>query len=453
MKLPIPKLNLSGLVGSMTKPVFGVVGLIRAKLPAKLGGKPPDPNAPAPEDPYADIPEHLRPTFFQRNAHVLPIWGAYGVIGTSLAGILTYAVLTGDATREELAAKVPRVTVTEFTVAEPSEPEDIPITEELALSKEADAASQDDTTPQAEDLMASDPNTPPAPSPRSDEVDRYAGNLAPHPDPGLVEEIETIGLLPRIGDDGRLPWKVYARPSSSLETRPRIAVVIANLGLSIRMTEAAIAMPGSVTLAFSPYAPRLEEWVQQARDAGHEVMLGLPMEPSDFPRSDAGLLSLMTTADLDQNVLNFRRVLSETSGYIGVVNQFGSGFTANRAAVQPILKAIGKRGLVYLDTMANAASIAPEEAARLGTSHASADLFIDPNQSRSVVFTRLSQLELVAETKRSAVIVVDPFPVIMDRVHDWIDTLGEKNMVLTPLSGVIAARERDARRQQQGSNG
>ena len=442
MKLPIPKPNLSGIVGSVLSRAKGVIGLVRSKLPAKLGGKPLDPDAPQPEDPYADIPEHLRPNFFQRNAQKLPLWGAYGAFGLILFGLIGYAVIMADTTREELAARIPSVTVTEFAIADPAdpaEPEDIPITEELANLQAEDEAAEAEAAP-------AQPSQP-------DEVDRYAGNLAPHPDPGLVEEIPTIGLLPRIGDDGRLPWKVYARPSSSLETRPRVAVVVVNLGLSVRMTEAAIAMPGSVTLAFSPYAPRLEEWIRLARDAGHEVMLGMPMEPADFPRSDAGLLSLMTTADQEQNVLNFRRVLSETSGYIGVVNQFGSGFTANRAAVQPILQAIAQRGLVYLDTMANAASIAPEEAARLGTSHASADLMINSDQSRGVVLSRLSQLELLAETKRSAVIAVEPFPMLLDRMEDWIDTLGQKNMVLTPLSGVIAAREREARQQQQGSNG
>ncbi|CAN0567483.1 unnamed protein product, partial [Laminaria digitata] len=37
------------------------------------------------------------------------------------------------------------------------------------------------------------------------------GSLRPAPDPGLVEP-SAQGPLPRIGLDGREPWKVYARP-------------------------------------------------------------------------------------------------------------------------------------------------------------------------------------------------------------------------------------------------
>lgn len=458
MKLPILKVNPSGIGRSIISRSKGALGLVRSKLPALFARTSSDQDAPVPEDPYADVPaadmpQHLRPGFFKRNIHLLPVWAGYGAFGLFLVGIISYAALTNDAAREEQAARIPSVTVSMFAVADAdaganaSEPMDIPITEQLAALRAAeDALNAQNSEGEAANSIGAD-------SAQTREMDRFAGNLAPYPDPGLVEEIDAIGLLPRIGDDGRLPWKVYARPSSSLETRARVSVVVLNLGLSVRMTEAAIAMPGSVTLAFSPYAPRLEEWIQQARDAGHEVMIGLPMEPSDFPRSDAGLLSLMATADREQNILNLHRVLSETSGYIGVVNQLGSRFTADRAAVQPIIQAIGERGLVYLDTMANAASIAPDEAVKAGTSHASADLTIDSTQARGVVLTRLSQLELLAQTKRSAVIAVEPYPMLLDQVQDWVTVLDQKNMVLTPLSGVIAARERDARQAQQGSNG
>ena len=82
----------------------------------------------------------------------------------------------------------------------------------------------------------------------------------------------------------------------------------------------------------------------------------------DFPRSDAGLLSLMTGVEPAQNILNLQRVMSEGSGYIGLVNYQGSGFTANRAALEPVMEDLSKRGLVYFDTLDNATSIAPEVA-------------------------------------------------------------------------------------------
>jgi hypothetical protein len=73
------------------------------------------------------------------------------------------------------------------------------------------------------------------------------------PDPALIEN----GTLPKVGDDGRLPWKVYARPYDAKDDRPRIAIIISGMGLSQAVTRAAIKrLPGPVTLAFDPPTPR-----------------------------------------------------------------------------------------------------------------------------------------------------------------------------------------------------
>lgn len=431
MKIPVPKFDLSALTGKLK----GIVPALRAKLPAKLGGT----GETAP-DPYAGIPPHLRPTFFQRNAHLLPVVGAYAVLLLIIGGVGTYLALNGDSIREELEAQVPRLEITQFefvdktTGAAPETP-----AEDDGPTDTATSGIPEDTNT---DVAAIPTETTPPP-PNLDEPDPYAGNLAPYPDPGLIEELPSVGNLPRIGEDGRLPWKVYARPSSSLETRPRISVVVLNLGLSENATMAAINLPGAVTLAFSPYAPRLEEWIEQARAAGHEVMVGLPMEPRDFPRSDAGILALMTSVETEQNILNLNRVLSEGAGYIGLVNQQGTGFTANRAAMQPIMQALAERGLVYFDTLENATSVAEEIADQTGTAHTVGDMILDSSLSRSIVTARLSHLELLAKNRKSAVVAVQPYPMLMERIADWSRELAGKSMVLTPLSGVITARSRE----------
>ncbi|MDW3204687.1 MAG: divergent polysaccharide deacetylase family protein [Alphaproteobacteria bacterium] len=420
----------------------GIGPALRARLPGKLGGGRDKEVEP---DPYADVPDHLKPTFFERNAHILPVVAAYAALFLAVVGIGTYLLLKSESIEAELEAKIPRVEMTEFDLVDKrgQSSEDSGAGEAAVPGAASEAQSDNTPTSQATETQeASTTETEQAPVRSVDEPDPYAGNLAPHPDPGLVEQIATIGSLPKIGEDGRLPWKVYARPSSSLENRPRIAVVVTNLGLSERSTEAAIALPGAVTLAFSPYAPRIEEWIARAREAGHEVLLGLPMEPRDFPRSDAGLLSLMTSVDEEQNLLNLQRVLSVGSGYIGVVNFQGSGFTASRAAMQPVLEALTNRGLVYLDTLENATSVAPELAEILSTPFATADLVLDQSLSRPMVTSRLSQLELVAKNQKTAIVAVQAFPMLMERVGSWTRDLAGKSMVLSPLSGIITARNR-----------
>jgi hypothetical protein len=105
----------------------------------------------------------------------------------------------------------------------------------------------------------------------NDQNDRSI-KLSTAPEPGLSED-NSDGSLPRISEDGRQPWQVYARPFNAADKRPRIAIVIADVGLSRVTSDAAISrMPGNVTLAFDVQNPIVGSWCARARQAGHETL-------------------------------------------------------------------------------------------------------------------------------------------------------------------------------------
>ena len=74
--------------------------------------------------------------------------------------------------------------------------------------------------------------------------------------PELVEE-GPYGPLPRIAPDGRRPFLAYARPFNLDDQRPRIALLVLGLGLQTDLSEAAINLPGEISLHFSAYAADL----------------------------------------------------------------------------------------------------------------------------------------------------------------------------------------------------
>jgi uncharacterized protein len=261
--------------------------------------------------------------------------------------------------------------------------------------------------------------------------------LAAAPAPGLVQT-SGLGPLPMIGTDGRQPWRIYARPFDKSNKKPRIAMVVTGLGLSSAATNIAIqSLPGSITLAFAPYADRLGEWIRLARAAGHEVLLNVPMEPVNYPEYDPGPQALLISLSSEQNVERLLWTLSRATGYIGVVDFMGSRFTASRRQLRPILNMLKKRGLMFLDSNTAARSQAPALALDIGTPFAANTGFIDESASRGAIDRKLKALELVAKKRKLAIGMGSPYPVTLERINNWVKGLAERGFVLAPVSSMV----------------
>ncbi len=260
--------------------------------------------------------------------------------------------------------------------------------------------------------------------------------LVPAPDTGLVEQ-SPQGPLPRVGEDGRMAWQVYARPFPAGDRRPRIAIIMTGMGLSRDATQGAIQyLPAAVTLAFDPYASGLQDWVAAARKLGHEVLLTLPMEATEFPVRDAGPRALVTAIGPGDNLKRLNYLLSRMSGYVGVVTAMGSQFTVEDMQMGPMLDAIGRRGLLYVDSGASRKSVGPAIAKQMGMPRALADVQIDQIPSRAAITKRLTELEDLARKNGAAVALAQPLPVTVERLIAWSASLEGRDVALAPVSAV-----------------
>ncbi|CAN0540387.1 unnamed protein product, partial [Laminaria digitata] len=260
--------------------------------------------------------------------------------------------------------------------------------------------------------------------------------LSPSPDPALVQ-MTALGPLPRVGDDGRLPRQVYAKPFNTADRRPRVAIVVTGLGLSAAATESAIqGLPGSVTLAFAPYSPRLNEWIRLARAAGHEVLINVPMEPTNYPAYDPGPQTLLTTLNAEGNLDRLLWSLSRGTGYVGVVDFLGSRFTTSSSHMTPVLNAIKQRGLLYLDSNSSPRSVSAAVATRINLVSAKATLTLDERASRTEIDRRFGELEQRAKRERRAIGIASPYPVSLERIASWVRQLEARGVAVAPVSAL-----------------
>jgi polysaccharide deacetylase 2 family uncharacterized protein YibQ len=374
-------------------------------------------NLVAPDDPR-------RTRGSQRSSGLVAAWV---VLAALAAAIVAWLFANADDTRQRWSMMQPRAVV--------PLPTDVPSTWTKGDAPVPTAAPT--PAPQAEAPPAPAPMPAPAPAP----VAAPRGLLPAAPEPALVESSPN-GPLPKIGPDGIQPWQAYARPFEAAETKPRVAVLLTGLGLSAAATEAAIKLPADVTLSFSPYAEKLGEQLAAARFAGHETLLDLPLEPVNYPQHDPGPYTLLTTLSATDNVARLEWVLSRGVGYVGVVGQFGTKFSTSSKYLLPMLEALKKRGVMYVDAKASPDSAAGRTARDMGVPRAINDAVIDADGGRAGIDKRLSEIERTVRTERNAVAFASPYPITLDRLTAWMATLPQKGIALAPVSA-LANRQKD----------
>jgi len=260
--------------------------------------------------------------------------------------------------------------------------------------------------------------------------------LADAPVAALVEQGEH-GLLPKISPEGETPFEAYARPAPTQKSGdPKIALIVTGLGMSRAATEAAIAgMPADVAMSMNVYARGLDFWMRTARGAGHEVLLEMPGESIDFPFSDPGPNALKALVPPDENIKQLEWMLSQTTGYFGVLSVFGSKFLTVEEQVKTIVEALKKRGLMYVDG-GEEDSLGSRVAYQVGAKWANVELTLDTVPGRAALDLQLQEFEDLAKKRAVSVARVSANPMVLEKLSAWLKTLDEKGLVLVPVSSL-----------------
>ena len=362
------------------------------------------------EDGFDDVPAPKKRRPLSPLAKTL--LGAYAVVALGLGGLAGWLTLNAEHTTEAWHAAIPRMQVPVQGAQIPAPPPAAATPAQPAPPPAAAAA-------------------PPFPVAVNEPV-----TLTAAPVPGLVEDSRS-GPLPRIAEDGRKPWQVYARPFPATDRRPRIAIVLAEMGISgVTTSNALQKLPPTVTLAFVPYAERLDNWVERARSKGHEVMLSVPMEPQNYPRNDPGPNALLTMLPPERNMERLEWSLGKAMGYVGITSTTGSKFTASADAVTPVIEAMKARGLMVLDARASPRSVAGTLAGQAGVPRAFADRVIDRDLSRGAIDDQLRELEAIAKANGAAVGIGAPYPSTIERINLWLTGLADRGIAIVPVSAV-----------------
>ena len=350
------------------------------------------------------------------------IYGTFLVIVLGGAGLLVgWVLVSAEKTIEKRIAITPAVTVDVLADGETA-----PKNSSRDKRQLGDQAAEDDSETTIANQSKETKNT-------LNNSDALVGIIFLN----ITEETET-GPLPVIAPDGLQPCLEYSLGFKRADRKPRIALIISNLGLSDTYTKATLELlPEDITLSFSHVAPRLKSWVREARQKGHEILLDIPMEPIGFPKNDPGRATLLTSSNEVENLNRLEHIMKQAGGYVGLLGTLGTKFMLHSETFLPVLRSIKQRGLIYVDSRSTSRSLGPELASSIQLPKAFNNVFLDKEPSQEKIKNKLDELERIALKRRFAVGIAQPLPITIEILSQWTKGLKTKQIALAPITAIV----------------
>lgn len=273
-----------------------------------------------------------------------------------------------------------------------------------------------------------------------------------------VETIPAMSVVPSfslnrlldLGQAGRLcepelPCLVPLKPSIPpapppriLPPEPMVAIIIDDVGLLPQAAGRLLKLPAPITLSFLPYAPNLESQIRAAKEAGHEIMLHVPMEP--IGKANPGPNALLTSLDSQEVERRTLININAFTGYVGLNNHMGSRFTSDRNKIAMFFKVLYQnRGssLFFIDSRTAATSVAEEEARRAGFPSLARDIFLDDRIDPESIREELANLERIARRRGFALAIGHPHAVTLDVLEIWMPQAQARGLRIVPVGQLV----------------
>ncbi len=256
-------------------------------------------------------------------------------------------------------------------------------------------------------------------------VIRSAGPAAPARSPGQAR--------------GRPPASSGRTPARASRRRPRVAIIIDDIGYLRRLGRKIIDL--NLPLAFSvlPYTRFGAELARLAHARGRVVMLHLPLEPIARWRADPGPGALRVKMNRATLLRLTRAALARVPFAVGVNNHMGSLFTQNREKMRIVLGELKKRGLFFVDSWTTGRSVGFHLARAMCLPTAVRTVFLDHHPD--VRYISLQMIKLVSEARRrgEAVGIGHPHPSTYAVLKAYAAYL-RRNVELVPITALVHRR-------------
>ncbi|MGQ9483711.1 MAG: divergent polysaccharide deacetylase family protein [Desulfosoma sp.] len=249
---------------------------------------------------------------------------------------------------------------------------------------------------------------------------------------GRVQETTAAASVPKAPPGPVIPPTVPRKPPIG-----RVALVIDDFGYDLAMARKFIDLSLPVTFSVLPHLPHTREVAALAAAHGHEVLLHMPMEPQDYPKTNPGPGALLVGMTPQQMVAEIDKALRENPYARGVNNHMGSKFTEDLEAMRIVLQHLKSKDFYFLDSYTSGRSAALSVARELGIPCTQRDIFLDHEPTEGFVRRQIAELIRRAKLQGQAVAIGHPHPVTLRVLQEEADSFAKEGIEVVPLKKLL----------------
>ena len=228
----------------------------------------------------------------------------------------------------------------------------------------------------------------------------------------------------------------YGQHTSAPDSpRPRIAIIIDDIGYHYGQGKRTIDLPGSITLAVIPFTPNAVRLAELGHRQGKEIMLHAPMANASGTPMEAGALS--DSMNRENFVRRLRESIDSVPHVSGLNNHMGSLLTQQAQPMAWLMHELKRRKLYFVDSRTSAASVAWQSARKQQLPTLKRDVFLDHERSREFISRQFEHLLKIAKTRGQAVGIGHPYPETLAYLAEVLPKLGQQDIELVSISDIL----------------
>ena len=188
-----------------------------------------------------------------------------------------------------------------------------------------------------------------------------------------------------------------------LFAKVKIAIILDDAGGKIPDYKKIFSIGEKITISVLPCLSTSADVAKDAKKAGLEVMLHMPMEPENgsLVRHNSGMI-LCSASDeaIKRTTLNDMGWVSAAKGFN---NHEGSKATKDERVMKAVFEAIKSKNIYFIDSRTSSNSLAFRTAKEMHVRSADNDIFLDGGTNEADIESKFRQLISIGKTRGKAI--------------------------------------------------